>query len=125
MGIDREQLSTSLRAKGLVRTASGEWAKVLSKGSGPVTKLESYIGPRPLEPTQVEERPGQKFFVRITSFRRKLIDEDNLCEKYHVDLCRYAGALPSDAPKETRIKVNQEKVKTQEEERVEIAIYEV
>jgi len=56
-----------------------------------------------------KERRGQRFLVRITSVRSRLIDEDNLCGKLVCDLCRYAGALPSDAPGETKIEVGQRK----------------
>lgn len=125
MGIDREQLSVSLRAKGLVKTESGEWVKNSSIHSRQTTELESNTGNGSLEPPKVQERTSQKFFVRVTSFRKRLIDEDNLCEKYHVDLCRYAGIMPSDAPTETKITVGQEKVKTSEEERVEIKVYQL
>lgn len=125
MGLDREQLSISLRSKGLIKNERGEWVKNSSIHSGQITKLESNTGDGSLEPAKVQEGSSQKFFVRVTSFRKRLIDEDNLCEKYHVDLCRYAGIMPSDAPTETRILVGQEKVKTDQEERVEIKVYEL
>ncbi len=76
----------------------------------------------PLEAAPVEEVYSGRFLVHVTSFRRRLLDEDNLCEKYHVDCCRYAGLLPSDAPDRTRIQVSQVKVKTKENERTEIRI---
>ena len=50
------------------------------------------------------------------------MDEDNLAEKYHVDACRYAGIIHSDAPGKVRIKATQQSVKTKEEERTEIDI---
>lgn len=125
MGLDREQLSVSFRAKGFIKNSKGEWTKVLPKSTGVIAELERNISNGTLGQEKIQEPTRPKFFVRVTSFRRRLLDEDNLCEKYHVDLCRYSGALPSDSAKEARIKVNQKKVKTQEEERVEIAIYEL
>ena len=68
------------------------------------------------KPACAKEKAGCKFFVRVTSFRHRLLDEDNICEKYHVDLCRYAGILPSDAPGQTRIVATQEKIRSDEEE---------
>jgi len=63
-----------------------------------------------------KEKAIGKFLVRVTSFRHRLLDEDNICEKYHVDLCRYAGILPSDAPSQTRITTTQQKIGSKEEE---------
>jgi hypothetical protein len=100
---------------------------------------DDYISPKALReaPTPVVERDLRlralgtdepkksdtgRFLVRVTSFRRRLLDEDNLCEKYVVDCCRYAGLLPGDAPGTTRIEVRQEKVRSKEEERTEIVI---
>lgn len=104
-------------------------------GLAPATS--SLLHPKPTSAAPiVERRPraralGKKkdegsnpvrFLVRVTSFRIRLLDEDNLCEKYHVDCCRYAGVLPDDAPAQTRIEVRQEKVRSKEQERIEIAI---
>lgn len=66
---------------------------------------------------------SKRFLVRVTSVRGRLIDEDNLCEKYIVDCCRYAGLLPGDSPAETKIEVCQRKVSKGEEEHTLIEIY--
>lgn len=76
----------------------------------------------PLATAQVEKGNPGRVSVVVTSYRRRLLDEDNLCEKFHVDCCRYAGILSSDAPDKTSIQVRQVKVKTKEEERTEIEI---
>jgi hypothetical protein len=76
----------------------------------------------PLAKGQTETGDPRKFLVRVTSFRVRLLDEDNLCEKYHVDLCRYAGLLRGDDPSQTHIVTTQEKVRTKKEERTEIVI---
>lgn len=74
------------------------------------------------EAPQAEAGHPGKYFVRVVSFRVHLLDEDNLCEKYHVDALRYSGLLPSDAPDQCRIITTQEKVATKAEERTEITI---
>jgi hypothetical protein len=61
----------------------------------------------------------------VTSLRRRLIDEDNLCEKYVVDCCRYAGLLPGDGPGTTEIKVRQKKVGSEAEECTVVEIFEI
>lgn len=62
--------------------------------------------------------------VRITSYRRRLLDFDNLAGgcKYFLDCCKYAQLIPDDRPQDITLKVNQVKVKTEAEERTEITI---
>lgn len=100
-------------------------ADLLTRNSGKITKLERGAGNAPLEKEKVQGRIGQQFLVRVTSFRRKLIDEDNLCEKYHVDLCRYSGALFGDEAGTTKIETSQIKIGKEEKERVLIQIFRI
>jgi Holliday junction resolvase RusA-like endonuclease len=76
----------------------------------------------PLAARQAQGSDTARFLIRVTSFRRRLLDEDNLCEKYVVDCCRYAGFIPDDAPGATHIETRQEKVGSKAEERTEISI---
>lgn len=71
---------------------------------------------------ETQEGHSGRVLVRVTSFRLRLLDEDNLCEKYHVDCCRYAGLLYGDDPSRAKIETGQVKVSEKEEERVEITI---
>lgn len=75
--------------------------------SRPVAELESNPCDAPLEAEEVQRPVGKRFLVRITSIRKCLLDEDNLCEKYHVDLCRYAGIIPDDTAAKAKIEVCQ------------------
>jgi hypothetical protein len=59
------------------------------------------------------------------SRRCRLIDEDNLCEKYVVDCCRYAGRIPGDGPGKTQIETRQVKVGQEAEERTLVEIFEI
>lgn len=76
-----------------------------------------------------KERPkgedSKRFLVRVTSVRSRLIDEDNLCEKYVVDCCRYSGLLPGDGPRQTKIKATQREAQKGEEEHTVIEIFEL
>lgn len=85
-------------------------------------KLECSAEPKPLAARKAKKADRRFFFIRVTSFRRRLLDEDNLCEKFHVDLCRYVGVLPDDSAAKARIVTTQEKVSRAEEERTEIEI---
>lgn len=70
---------------------------------------------------QKEDRP--RFHVRITSVRRRLLDEDNLVGTFHCDLLRYAGVIPDDAPHLCRIETTQRKAAKGEEEHVVIEVF--
>lgn len=85
-------------------------------------KLESDSCHAPLEAKEVQRSDGKRFLVSVTSFRKRLIDPDNLAAKYHLDLCRYSGALPDDSPDHIEFKVSQQKVNKGEAERTEITI---
>jgi hypothetical protein len=93
-------------------------AQVLNQiaGGGPAPQLERASRHGALGSRKGEKADTGKFLVRVTSFRRRLLDEDNLAEKYHVDCCRYAGLLPSDAPQKAKIEVAQQKVGMKEDE---------
>ena len=80
------------------------------------SKLECSPCNEPLAAHKDKATDPGKFIVRVTSYRRRLIDYDNLAEKYHIDALRYAGLIPSDAPDACAIITNQIKVKTKEEE---------
>jgi len=60
--------------------------------------------------------------VRVTSYRRRLLDLDNAVSKFFIDCCRYSGLIRQDTPDAIDFKVRQIKVKTREEERTEIEI---
>lgn len=93
--------------------------------SMPVAKLERDTGNAPLATGKVQKATGGRFYVSVTAFRRRLLDEDNLCEKYVCDLCRYAGALPDDNPEQTQIEVSQQKIKKGEPERVVVEVWRI
>ncbi len=93
--------------------------------SGAVAKLEPDSSNATLDAEKVQRPIGERFFVRVTSRRKRLLDEDNLCEKYHVDLCRYAKMLPDDAPDKLKIEVAQIKCAKGEPEETVIEIYQL
>lgn len=88
-------------------------------------ELERSAGDEPLEKKEVQGQSGNRFLVRVTAVRKRLLDEDNLCEKYHVDLCRYAGVLPDDAPGQCQIETRQRKAEKGEAEHSVIEVFAV
>lgn len=91
-------------------------------GPAPAAKLEPSNQPRPLAASPPKDRDTRKRLVQLTSYRIRLLDEDNLCAKFHVDSLRYAGILPGDDPSQARIQTRQEKVAHKHQERTEIIV---
>lgn len=79
--------------------------------------------PRPLATPQGKTRHTGKYFIRVTSYRIRLLDEDNLVAKYHIDALRYAGVIHSDAPDQAHIVTRQTKIAKKDQERTEIQIH--
>lgn len=96
---------------------------IQSGRAGTVAVVEPNSSDAALAPAQVQTSTGPRFLVRVKAFRKRLLDEDNLCEKYHVDLCRYCGALPGDEAGTAKIEVSQEKVGSKDKEFTRIEIY--
>lgn len=90
---------------------------------GPPAIVERDPAIRPVRQSAVQGENSGKFLVRITAVRKILLDEDNLCEKYHVDCCRYAGLIPDDAPLGTSIETVQRNAAEGEAEKVVIDIF--
>lgn len=90
----------------------------VSPGSFP----EQVVWDEPLAAAKGKEGHTGRVPVRITSFRRRLLDQDNLVGKFALDCCRYAGLIRQDTPDAISYEIRQIKVKTREEERTEIEI---
>jgi hypothetical protein len=125
MALDLNKCSPQLRERILKQVRDEDHCR---KTSSP--DIERPVCDAPLEAQKgkgedaggVPERA--KADVRITSFRRRLCDPDNLVGKYFLDCCRYAGLLRDDTAAEIDYRITQVKVKTKEEERTEIQISE-
>jgi hypothetical protein len=114
-------------AKGYVRDGAG-WvhhSRLGDRGRGQIAELERSVRHGTMGAVQVQAEAPRNVLVRVTAFRRRLLDEDNLCEKYHVDCCRYAGVIHGDSPATTKIEVCQKKVGSKEREYVQIEIFKI
>ena len=90
-------------------------------------KSQSPVAQRPVcdEPLAAEEREtgnASRVRVCITSYRRRLLDEDNLVGKFFLDCARYCGWIPDDTAGHVAYTIRQVKVKKAEDERTEIEI---
>ena len=114
---------------GFVRQADGSYskAKIVTHENHNQSKsaiVERAAVDESLAQNKNQTRHSRKLAVIVTSFRRRLLDEDNLAGKYHIDALRYAGIIPNDSPDKVTISMRQQKVATEAEERTEIEIKE-
>lgn len=93
-----------------------------SHSSHATSKLERNPSHEPLEKKLLQKADSRPVLVRIVASRKRLIDEDNMCEKFLVDCLRYSGAIPDDSPQDVHIVTTQRKCKTNEAEGVEVFI---
>lgn len=84
--------------------------------------VESNSRNAPLETKEVQGRADGRFLVSVTSVRKRLADEDGLCEKYVLDCCRYAGLIPDDSPELCKVETRQRKTEKGEAEHTIIEI---
>lgn len=111
--MNRNELNAVLARKGY---------GILNPGKSRGAELECRTGDEPLGQVATEAINPAKLIVRIVSFRRRLLDTDNLASKWHTDALRYAGIIPSDAPYECEIQTTQVKVTTESAEHTLIEI---
>jgi hypothetical protein len=92
-------------------------------GDGQVSILERSVGPKSIRPKDLTIPHSGRVFVRVKVFRQRLTDTGNDCWKYHLDACRYLGLLADDNDATIHLTEEpHEKVKTKEEERVEMTL---
>jgi len=110
-----------------IRAAAHETGRtdILPDGGGQAPKLERIARDGALGKVQAQRGNSGRFLVRVISVRKRLLDEDNLCEKYHVDCCRYSGVLPKDSPGTAKIEVSQQKADEGAAEETRIEIYRI
>jgi len=83
-----------------------------ARHSSPGPKPERLVRHEPVGTKEGKDQNPERFFVRVTSHRRRLIDPDNLCPKYFVDCLRYARIIPNDRAKDIELSISQQKSKT-------------
>lgn len=88
----------------------------------PCTEFKQAVCHEPLAKAKGKEGDTGRFRVRVTSFRRRLTDQDNLAPKFFIDCLRYAGVIPDDSPQAIDYTITQVKVRKKEEERTEIEV---
>lgn len=91
-------------------------------GQASGAKPEQAVRHGPVVKAEGKEKNSACFSVRVTSYRSRLLDPDNLCPKYFIDCLRYAGLIKDDRSQDIVLEVSQQKVATKEEEHTRIEI---
>lgn len=94
-----------------------------SDAGGEVSRAEPQQVVRDALPPAVKRTAPNRtrYAVRITSFRSRLIDPDNLCGKFFTDCLRYAGLIPDDTAAIMDYSIRQQKT-SKDQERTEITL---
>ena len=88
-------------------------------------ELEPNFIHEPLATAPLQKTNSPRFRVTVHSVRKRLLDEDNACEKFLIDQLRYAGLISNDNPALTTISTTQRKCEEEEVEHVEIIVEEI
>lgn len=96
-------------AKEAFRLRNPDIFGALDMGEAQNAKPQPVVCPEPMGPLSREEKNTACFLVRLTSYRKRLLDPDNLCPKYFIDCLRYSGLIPDDRPEDIQIEVHQAK----------------
>jgi hypothetical protein len=109
--------------KDLFPWASDDFIRANSDpASQPPAVVERDPQDEPLRTHEVQENLPARFLVRVTTARKRLCDEDNLCCKWVVDCLRTVGIIPDDRPDIAHIEVRQRKVGKEEKEHTIIEV---
>lgn len=108
--------------KALFPRASQDFIVLNGEPSGSIPQQSTRE--KPLDSDQGKTQNSRRCVLRYTSYRCRLLDEDNWCTKFFTDALRYCGALPDDTPDKVTISVRQKKVahRSQEKTLIELEI---
>lgn len=123
--IDSNDYPQSLYAKGYRLQPDGSWSRPpRADRVAPATEQKPDTSHEPVaEDSGAGYNPGFRI-VRITSFRKHLLDERNLWDHYFTDSLVKAGLLRDDSPQWCKIEVSQFQVSEWGYEHTEIEIIE-
>lgn len=88
-------------------------------------KLERVARDGALGAAQGQETSSERVLIRFVSVRKRLLDPDNLAEKWLLDCLRYCRAVRGDEPDKITLQTTQRKCEKGEEEHTEIELYQM
>ena len=93
-----------------------------TNNTGATSKLEQDTRHGTLAEKPTETHSTGRVHIRFESVRKRLLDPDNICEKWTLDCLRYIGVIRGDEPDKITLETTQRKAEKGEEERTEITI---
>ena len=93
-----------------------------TNNTGETAKLEQDTRHGTLAEKPIETRSTGRVHIRFVSVRKRLLDPDNICEKWTLDCLRYIGVIRGDEPDKITLETSQRKAAKGEAERTEITI---
>jgi hypothetical protein len=88
-------------------------------------ELERPLGNAALGASEGKEAASGRVHIRFVSVRKRLLDPDNISEKWMLDALRYIGAIRGDEPDKITLETTQRKAARSEEEHTEVNIYSI
>jgi len=95
----------------------------LARNSRKVAELECPAGNAPLGKGKSKEGTTGRVHIRFVSIRKRLLDPDNISEKWTLDALRFAGIICGDEPDKITLETTQRKANKNEDEKTLIEIY--
>jgi hypothetical protein len=90
--------------------------------TGTIAKLEQNTRHGSLAKKPIETHTASRVHIRFESVRKRLLDPDNICEKWTLDCLRYIGVIRGDEPDKITLETTQRRASKNEEEHTEIII---
>jgi hypothetical protein len=87
--------------------------------------VERIIGNAALRPAKSQKGTAGRVHIRFVSVRKRLLDPDNISEKWTLDCLRFAGVIQGDEPDKITLETTQRKCGNDEEEKTLIEIFEL
>lgn len=110
---------TEAQKQTLVRDVPAAISNYENRDLLPGSKPKRPVRNVPIRPASGKEANPSRRKISVVSYRKRLIDPDNLCPKYFIDALRYEKVLAGDTAKHVTVEVSQEKSTY---ERTEISI---
>lgn len=86
------------------------------------TKLERHPRHEPLAAHRLQKKGQGRVHIRFVSVRKRLLDPDNLCEKFLLDCLRNCGAIDGDEPDKITLETTQRRAAKGEAEHTLIEV---
>lgn len=104
-------------------SASTLRANLSTDGAGPTAVVERSPKAKPLAANQIKAQGPERLRIVFVSVRKRLLDPDNVCEKWMLDALRFVGAICGDEPDKIALETTQRKARKGEVEHTEITVY--